>query len=132
MWHRPAPWGLLVDEITGANGQLLPAGWDDRWLAVMRANRWAVRWRLAPGDFAGMFAPFPAAGCAGVVLLGAREQAGARAQDYLAGLHTELPVLAPAVPYSSDGKDVLELQAAGTAFERIGEALIGDALRAAH
>ncbi|MFI6688423.1 hypothetical protein [Streptomyces sp. NPDC050485] len=125
LWHRPDPWELLVDEVTDANSRRLPAGWDRRWLAVMRANRWKVRWRLAPGDFEGMFAPFPAAGCAGIVLLGAREQAGARAQDYLAGLRTVLPVLTPAVPYITDEEDVREQQAAGAAFERIAETLFG-------
>lgn len=64
LWNRPDPWKLLVDEVTGANGRHLPAGWDERWLAVMRANRWTVPWRLAPGDFDGMFAPFPVTGCA--------------------------------------------------------------------
>ncbi|MEV7889915.1 nucleotide-binding protein [Streptomyces sp. NPDC002817] len=125
VWHRPDPWQLLADEITGANGQRLPAGWDQRWLAVMRANRWKVRWRLAPGDFEGMFAPFPATGCAGIVVLGARKQPGARAQDYLDGLHTVLPVPAPAVPYIVDEEDVREQQAASAAFERIAETVLG-------
>ncbi|MCZ1011925.1 AAA family ATPase [Streptomyces lydicus] len=125
VWHRPDPWELLVDEITSANGRRLPAGWDERWLAVMRAQGWTVRWRLAPGDFEGMFVLFPAARCAGIVLLGAREQAGARAQDYLGGLHTVLPVLAPAVPYVTDEEDVREQRAAGAAFERIAKTLFG-------
>lgn len=124
VWHRPDPW-LLADETTGANGQRLPAGWDERWLAVMRANRWTVRWRLAPGDFEGMFAPFPAAGCAGIVVLGAREQPGTRAQDYLAGLHTALPVLAPALPYVAGEEDDRGRRAAGAAFERIADTLWG-------
>ncbi|MFD3967474.1 MULTISPECIES: nucleotide-binding protein [Streptomyces] len=124
LWHRPDPWGVLVDETTGANGRPLPSGWDGKWLAVMRANRWMVRWRLAPGDFEGMFAPFPSARCAGVVLLGAREQAGARAQDYLAGLQTVLPVPAPAVPHIPED-DAREQQTISAAFERIVETLFG-------
>ena len=51
---------MLVDDITGANGNRLPKEWDQRWLAVMRSNRWKVNWRIAPGDFEGMFAPFRA------------------------------------------------------------------------
>ena len=125
LWNRPDPWELLVDEVTGANGSRLPAGWDRRWLAVMRANRWTVRWRLAPGDFEGMFAPFPAAGCAGIVLLGAREQAGARARDYLAGLSTVLPVLAPPVPYSDADAHAPAGPRLDRACARITEALFG-------
>ena len=123
LWHRPDPRNLLVDDSTDANGRSLPAGWDEMWLTVMRTNRWMVRWRLAPGDFDGMFAPFPAARCAGIVLLGERKQAGARAQDYLSGLHTELPVLAPAVPYIIDEDDAREQQNIDAAFERIAEML---------
>lgn len=102
LWHRPDPWGVLAEETTSANGRPLTFGWDGRWLKVMRANQWMVRWRLAPGDFEGMFAPLPSARCAGIVLLGAREQACARAQDYLSGIQTVLPVPAPAVPYIPD------------------------------
>jgi hypothetical protein len=125
LWYRPNPRNLLIDEITDANGRRLPAGWDEKWLTVMRANRWTARWRLAPGDFDGMFAPFPAARCAGIVLLGARKQAGARAQDYLSQLHTGLPVLAPAVPYITGEDDAREQQNTGAAFERIAEKLFG-------
>ncbi|MFD6334245.1 hypothetical protein ACFWGI_32320 [Streptomyces niveus] len=124
LWMRPDP-ELLVDEVTGANGHRLPTGWDETWLTVMRANRWTVRWRLAPGDFDNMFAPFPAARCAGIVLLGAREQVGARAQDYLTGLNTALPVLAPAIPYIGDDDDVRAQQTVSMAFERITEVLFG-------
>ncbi|MFF8883130.1 nucleotide-binding protein [Streptomyces flaveolus] len=123
LWHRPNPRNLLIDDITDANGHRLPAGWDEKWLPVMRANQWTVRWRLAPGNFDGMFAPFPTGRCAGIVLLGARKQAGARAQDYLSGLHTGLPVLAPAVPYTTGEDDAREQQNTDAAFERIAEKL---------
>ncbi|MFH8610545.1 hypothetical protein ACH4D5_23985 [Streptomyces sp. NPDC018029] len=57
------------------------------------------------------------------MLLGARKQAGARAQDYLSGLNTVLPVLAPAVPYINDKADAREQPTVGAAFERIAEML---------
>lgn len=123
LWNAPDPWEMLVDEVTGANGRRLPAGWDERWLSVMRANQWAVRWRLAPGDFEGMFLPFRATQCAGIVLLGEREQPGARARDYLAGLSTALPVLVPAVPYIADVWSE-GLQSENAAFERVAESLL--------
>ncbi|GGZ36507.1 hypothetical protein GCM10010387_33210 [Streptomyces inusitatus] len=64
----------------------------------MRAHRWAMTWRLTARDPQALFAPFDAERCAGVVLLGTHETPGARADDFLAGYRTALPVLAAHIP----------------------------------
>ncbi|MER7193806.1 hypothetical protein [Streptomyces flaveolus] len=57
--------------------------------------------------------------------LGARKQAGARAQDYLSGLHTVLPESAPAVPCVTGEEEGREQQNVDAALERIAEMLFG-------
>ncbi|MCM2431063.1 nucleotide-binding protein [Streptomyces sp. RKAG337] len=125
LWQQPGQGRLLDDEVVGTDGQQLPAGWDGRWLAAMRANGWDVRWRMVPRDFEGMFRPFPAAACGGVVLLGERTEPGARAEDYLGGLRTGLPVLTPAIPYAEEDREDRTRRDASSAFERIIEVLFG-------
>ncbi|MEV4505400.1 ArsA-related P-loop ATPase [Streptomyces klenkii] len=105
LWQQPR-WGhpLLTDEVLGADGRLLPDGWEEQWLRTMRAHRWQVTWRLAPRDAGKMFAPFDPERCAGVVLLGAREVPGARAADYRNAFHVALPVLHTAIPHIASGR----------------------------
>lgn len=119
LWQQPSRNGwFLVEETLGADGRRLPDGWDEKWLATMRAHRWDVRWRVAPRDFDGMFAPFPAQDCAGILPLGERAQPGARAADYLQGLTTDLPLLPDAIPYTDRTPDDPALPAQTAAYER--------------
>ena len=70
----------------------------------MRANRWPVYWRIAPGArFEQQSAPYASRTGAGIILLGEQPgQPGARAEDYLAGVATDAPVASPAAPYIAD------------------------------
>ncbi|GAA1339057.1 hypothetical protein GCM10009647_082260 [Streptomyces sanglieri] len=105
LWRRPSRQDPTVTVLAeDASGRPLPEGWHERWLDVMRAHKWHVRWRIAPGvSFEDQFSPYDDHECAGVILLGERVQRpGARAADYLAGVSTSIPVAAPAVPFVPD------------------------------
>ncbi|MFF9785657.1 nucleotide-binding protein [Streptomyces nigrescens] len=126
IWQHPSPQApFLVDEALGSDGRALPAGWDTNWLQAMRTHRWEIRWRLAPRDFDGMFAPFEALACAGIVLLGERAQPGARAADYLQNLTTDLPVITTAVPFSQRSIDEPAGRTEQAAYTEIGRRLFG-------
>ncbi|MFJ9380168.1 hypothetical protein [Streptomyces sp. NPDC101455] len=103
VWQRPTWQDTSVVTLVAedANGRVLGDGWQERWLDVMRAHRWRVHWRIAPGiGFEQQFAPHAARPAAGIIVLGERAgQPGARAEDYLASVTTNAPVAIPAVPY---------------------------------
>ncbi|MCX4784102.1 MULTISPECIES: hypothetical protein [unclassified Streptomyces] len=126
LWQQPSRNGwFLVEETLGADGRRLPDAWDENWLTTMRAHRWDVRWRVAPRDFDGMFAPFPAQDCAGILLLGEREHPGTRAADYLQDLTTDLPLLPNAIPYADRTPDGPALPAEAAAYESTARILFG-------
>lgn len=97
LWPSPEDHPLLTTETLGADGRPLPDGREHQWLAAMRAERWAVTWRLAPRNGEAWFAPFDQECCAGVVLLGTRETPGARASDIPV---RGWPLLQTAIPYN--------------------------------
>ncbi|NUU25822.1 MAG: hypothetical protein HOV68_30595 [Streptomycetaceae bacterium] len=120
LWPNRSGHPFLGEQVVGRTGMPLPDGWDAAWLSTMRANRWTVRWRLAPLAFDAGFAAFDADGCAGVVPVGERTEPGARAVDFLSGLRTRLPVL-PAVPFAPRGGDE---SSGADAYDRIAAVLL--------